>query len=86
MVLTVSFVLSLVSRLVVTIASAMRSIVADLISASGYQDHTTSPSAPVSTKALSAVLVPVPPKLERRRISVARLATLRVHRIPSLRP
>jgi hypothetical protein len=45
MVLTVYFVVSLVSRLVATIPSAMRSIVARLIPASGYQDATTSPSA-----------------------------------------
>ena len=33
-------------------------------------------------KSRSAGLVPVPPKLQRRRISAARLATPRVHRIP----
>jgi hypothetical protein len=31
--------------LVVSVAGVMRSIIADLISASGYQAHTTSPSA-----------------------------------------
>ncbi len=46
-----------------TIISAMRkSIVANLTPASGRQDHTASPSAPVSTKAKPAALVPVPPK------------------------
>jgi hypothetical protein len=45
MVLTVSSALSLVIGLFVTIASAMRSIVANLISASRYQDHAASPSA-----------------------------------------
>ena len=45
MVLTVSFVLSLMSRLVATIPGAMRSIVTKLTPASGRQDHTTSPSA-----------------------------------------
>jgi hypothetical protein len=41
MVLTVSFVLSLMSRLVATIPGAMRSIVTKLTPASGRQDHTS---------------------------------------------
>ena len=45
MVLTVSFVLSLVIGLSCHHPRAMQSIVASLISASGYQPHTTSPSA-----------------------------------------
>ena len=45
MVLTVSFVISPVIGLFVTVASAMRSIVANLTPASRHQDHTTSPSA-----------------------------------------
>jgi hypothetical protein len=45
MVLTVSFALSLVTGLFVTIVSVMRSIIANLTPASGRQDHTTSPSA-----------------------------------------
>src|SRR5271168_4200887 len=44
MVLTVSFVLSPVIGLLVTVASVMRSIIADLMPASRHQDHTTSPS------------------------------------------
>ena len=47
MVLTAYSALSLVIGLCVTIAGAMRSIVAHLISASRYQDHTTSPSAKI---------------------------------------
>jgi hypothetical protein len=48
MVLTASFVL-LAIGLVVTVAGAIaKAIVASLISASRYQDHTTSPSAPES--------------------------------------
>ena len=43
---TASFVISSVSRaLLPPSQAAMRSIVARLISASGYRDHTTSPSA-----------------------------------------
>jgi len=46
MVLTASFALSLVSRAILPPSQARcASIVAHLISASGYQDHTTSPSA-----------------------------------------
>jgi hypothetical protein len=45
MVLTVSFVLSPVIGLLVTVASVMRSIIARLMPASRHQDHTTSPSA-----------------------------------------
>src|ERR1700722_5024450 len=46
MVLTAYFVLSLVSRAFLPPSPAQcASIVANLISASGYQDHTTSPSA-----------------------------------------
>jgi hypothetical protein len=45
MVLTVSLVLSLMSRLVATIPGAIRSIVTKLTPASGRQDHTTSLSA-----------------------------------------
>src|ERR1700691_3349641 len=45
MVLTAFFVLSPVIGLFVTVASAMRSIVANLTPASRHQDHTTSPSA-----------------------------------------
>jgi hypothetical protein len=45
LVLTVSFVLAPETGLFVSVASVMRSIIARLISASGYQAHTTSPSA-----------------------------------------
>jgi hypothetical protein len=45
MVLTVSFVISSVTGLFVTVASVMRSIITDLTPAPGRQDHTTSPSA-----------------------------------------
>src|SRR6202789_815384 len=45
MVLPVSFVLSPVIGFIFTVASAMRSIVANLMPASRHQDHTTSPSA-----------------------------------------
>jgi len=45
MVLTVSFVLSSVTGLFVTVAGVMRSIITDLTPAPGRQDHTTSPSA-----------------------------------------
>jgi hypothetical protein len=45
MVLTVSFVLSPVTGLIVTVIRVMRSIIANLTPASGRQDHTTSPSA-----------------------------------------
>jgi hypothetical protein len=45
MVLTVSFVISPVIGLFVTVVSAMRSIVANVMPASRHQDHTTSPSA-----------------------------------------
>ena len=45
MVLTVSFVLSPVTGLFVTVASAMREHCRYLMPASGHQDHTTSPSA-----------------------------------------
>jgi hypothetical protein len=44
-VLTGSFVLAPETGLVVSVGRAMRSIIATLISASGYQAHTTSPSA-----------------------------------------
>ena len=46
----------------------------NLMPASGHQDHTTSPSAHRLHKSHSTSLVPVPPKLQRRRISAARLA------------
>ena len=46
LVLTVSFVLSLVSRAFLPPSPVQHaSVVTGLISASGYQDHTTSPSA-----------------------------------------
>ena len=45
MVLTVSFVLSPVTGLIVTVIRVMRSIIANLTPAPGRQDHTTSPSA-----------------------------------------
>jgi hypothetical protein len=45
MVLTVSFELSLVTGLFLTIIRVMRSIIANLTPAPGRQDHTTSPSA-----------------------------------------
>jgi hypothetical protein len=45
MVLTASFVVSPETGLVVSVIGAMQSIVANLISAPGYQDRTTSPSA-----------------------------------------
>jgi hypothetical protein len=45
MVLTVSFVLSPVTGLFVTVIRVMRSIIANLTPAPGRQDHTTSPSA-----------------------------------------
>jgi hypothetical protein len=48
MVFTVSFELSPVTGLFVTVIGAMRSIVANLTPASGRQDHTTSPSARAS--------------------------------------
>ena len=53
----------------------MRSIIANLTPASGRQDHTTSPSAKAFRKSRSAVLVPLPPKLWRRPINAARLAS-----------
>ena len=46
MVLTTCFVLSPAIGLCVTVIGAMRSIVANLMSASRHQDHTTSPSTP----------------------------------------
>jgi hypothetical protein len=45
MVLTVSFVLSLVIGFLATIPGVMQSIIAGLMPASRHQDHTTSPSA-----------------------------------------
>ena len=45
MVLTVSFALSPVTGLFVTVIRVMRSIIANLTPAPGRQDHTTSPSA-----------------------------------------
>jgi hypothetical protein len=57
MVVPVSFVLAPETGLVVSVSSAQcASIVADGISASGYQAHTTSPSAS-RTLVLSATLV-----------------------------
>jgi hypothetical protein len=44
MVLTVSFVLAPETGLFVSVPDVMRSIIVRLISASGYQAHTTSPS------------------------------------------
>ena len=45
MVLTVSFVLAPETGLVVSVIGVMPGIITNLISASGYQAHTTSPSA-----------------------------------------
>jgi len=63
MVLTVSFALSLVSRAFLPPSPAQcESIVADLISTSGYQDHATSPSAPdaLVSRAKSVHRIPHP--------------------------
>ncbi len=49
LVLTVSFVVSPETGLIASVASVMRSIIARLIPASGYQDATTSPSAPCAS-------------------------------------
>jgi len=76
MVLTVSCVLSPVSQTLLSPSSVRcASIVANLAPALGRQDHTPSPSATVFRKSRPADLVPVAPKLWRRRISVIRLLT-----------
>jgi hypothetical protein len=74
-VLTVSFVLSLVSRACCHHPRAMRKHCRELTPASGRQDHTTSPSAP-----------PVAAKRLRRAKAPFVFRPLRVHRILSRRP
>src|ERR1700690_1990780 len=80
MVLTVSFALSLVTGL--SCHHRPRPLPANLTPASGRQDHTTSPSAPVSTKAARRSWY-----RSRRSFSEGGSASLvlrrrRVHRIP----
>ena len=73
MVLTVSFVLSPETGLIASVTGVMRKHHRQLdasIGASGPHDFAVRGRL---HKSHSAVLVPVPPKLERRRISVARL-------------
>jgi hypothetical protein len=55
MVLTVSFVVSPVIGLFVTVAGVMRSIITGLIPASRDQDRTTSPSASMRSSCASDV-------------------------------
>jgi hypothetical protein len=61
MVLTVSFVLSPVTGLFVTVAGVMRSIITNLTPAPGRQDHTTSPSASHAVRQKRACVHRIPP-------------------------
>jgi hypothetical protein len=82
MVLTVSFGLSLVTGFLSPSPAQCVSIAANLTPAPGRQDHTTSPSAAVSTKPLGGLgtsPAEALAKADQRRPSCA---ATRVHRIP----
>ncbi|MDE2470157.1 MAG: hypothetical protein KGL35_15770 [Bradyrhizobium sp.] len=57
MILTVSFGLSSVTGFLVTVIGVMRSIIANLASASGRQDHTTSPYGQYHSSRDTAALI-----------------------------
>src|SRR5579872_3258995 len=83
MVLTVSFVLSLAIGLFCHHRRQYaQGTFADLTPASRRQDHTTSPSAAVSTKAARQAWYQSRRSFSEGGSSAARLATPRVHRIP----